>query len=57
MSDLTDYVVVVPGVASMVMGFLGFQLTNQIKRTDLLLELRKGHGEARFALPCATRPS
>lgn len=57
MSDLTDYVVVLPTVANMVMGFLGFQLTNQIKRTDLLLKLRKGHGEARFALLCATRPS
>lgn len=50
MADWTGYVGVVTGVAGMVMGFRGYQRSNQIKALDLRLELRKGLGDSHLAL-------
>lgn len=46
MADWTGYVGVVTGVAGMVMGFLGYRRSNDIKALDLRLELRKGLADA-----------
>lgn len=50
MTDLASYVGMVTGIIGAVMGVIAYLRSNQIKKLDLRLELRKGLGDAHEAL-------